>query len=165
MYAVVLQTHYMDLPGPHAPHPTVQFNNFIGWQMSINIISLLQLLTYLARLSIQICFPDNYLQQYISIIVFASLLPPGWFIQKIYQYITPLRRVLIRICSILSNYLNFVNSLLGVTGSSILNECTEFGIYFFISYCCSLCIFKRFSGEQSMLFSTLPIANKLFVQH
>ena len=33
--------------------------------------------------------------------------------------------------SIVAGYLNFVKSLLGVTGSPVRNVCAEFGVYFY----------------------------------
>ena len=51
-----------DLSGPHVPNLTVLFCNYLRWKMSTNSLSLFELLTYLAQLSIQIALMKRTFQ-------------------------------------------------------------------------------------------------------
>ena len=79
--------------------------------MSINSLSLFELLTYLARRSEQLRLRDKAFPSGTNLVHFSA---------------QTLRHVYV---ATIADYVDVVEILHGVTGSSIRNVCTEFGIY------------------------------------
>ena len=137
--------------------PRFQFCNILRLQISLNSISIFEFLISLARLSEQLrlsdkALPITYLWDFFcksttTILVEIKIVP-------IYHtYAQTLRHIYF---SIVSDYLDVVDSLHGVTGYLMRNVCTNFGILFLVSFCCYLFEIKIFSGKQSLEFSILP---------
>ena len=127
--------------------PRLQFLNILMWQTSINSLSLFELLTFLARLRIQLyLYYKTFTIEYLS----------NCFIKHTTTWVVQIEMVPIQHTSaqslrymkfsIIAYYFDFIKNLLGVTGYPIQNVCSEFRT-FFSSFCCSLCKLKRFTGR------------------
>ena len=98
--------------------------------MSIKSLSIFEPLTYIARLSKQLrlrdkAFPithlsDCFRKSTITWVVDIEVVP---------IYHTSMKTLRHVYFAIIANYLDVIESLHGVNGSSIRNICTEFGIY------------------------------------
>ena len=110
--------------------PQFYFCNILRWKMSINSLSLFELLTYLARLSKQIrlcekAFPITHPSE------FFCKSTTNWVdeIEVVPIYHTSSQTLRHVYFAIISDYLDIVKFLHGVTGSSIRNIRTEVIIY------------------------------------